>query len=100
VCASTLTKSNSHNPTLGLRASLTRSIHGCQVAGVHNKFHVSNGLLQAIHAALFQQLPHYLVGNLVAPLIDGRHGDVINENTHGLATRGPVRPAPTSQRAY
>ena len=54
---------------------------------VHNKLHVTNGLVQRIHAALLQQLPHNLVGNLVSPVVDGRHRYVIDEDRHDLATR-------------
>ena len=55
---------------------------------VHHKLHVTNGLVQRVHAALLQQLPHNLIGNLVSPVIDGRHRNVVNEDRHDFATRG------------
>lgn len=57
------------------------------VPAVHNKLHVTNGLVQRVHAALLQQLPHNLIGDLVSPIVDGRHRNVINEDRHDLATR-------------
>ncbi|KAA6420712.1 MAG: hypothetical protein FRX49_09289 [Trebouxia sp. A1-2] len=47
---------------------------------------------QGVHATLLQQLAHNLIGHLIAPVIDGRHGDVINEDGHDLASgrsKGP-----------
>ena len=57
--------------------------------------HVSNGdevswFLQAVESSSFHELAHNLVGNLVAPLIDDGHVDVVNEHCHLLASRRSV----------
>ena len=57
--------------------------------------HVSNGdevswFLQAVESSSFHELAHDLVGNLVAPLIDDGHVDVINEHRHLFASRGAI----------
>eukprot|EP00983_Pelagomonas_calceolata_P097100 1158208-Pelagomonas_calceolata.AAC.20 len=41
-------------------------VHRCHIAHVHNEFHVADGLLQRVHAALLQQLAHNLIGHLHA----------------------------------
>lgn len=40
--------------------------HGCQEARIYDEAHVTNGLLQAVHAALLQQLPHNFICDLDA----------------------------------
>ena len=45
----------------------TRDVHGAHVARVCGGLHVTDRLLQAIHAALLQQLADYLVCHLQEP---------------------------------
>ena len=48
---------------------------GCELAG----------LLQVVEAAVLHELAHNLVRDLVAPLVDHRHVDVVDEDGHALA---------------
>ena len=48
-------------------------------------------LLQAVEPSVFHELAHNLVGNLVAPLVDDGHVDVVNEYGHLLACRRSIR---------
>ena len=52
---------------------------------VGEELHVANWLFQGVHPTLFQQLPHQLIGDLITPLIDCRHADIIYEQSHHLA---------------
>ena len=57
--------------------------------------HIGNGdevswFLQAVEPSVFHELSHNLVGNLIAPLIDDRHVDVINKDGHLLASRWSI----------
>ena len=51
------------------------------------------GFLQVVEAAHLHELSHDLVGDLVAPLVDNRHVDVVNEDAHLLTSRRSVRRA-------
>eukprot|EP00955_Chlamydomonas_euryale_P005078 54229-Chlamydomonas_euryale.AAC.10 len=68
-------------------------VHGGEVTQVDQELHVADGLLQRVHAALLQQLAHNLVGDLVAPVVDCGHGDVVDEQAHGLAAWRAIRAA-------
>ena len=48
-------------------------------------------LLEAVEALDFHRLACDLVGDLVSPLVDDRHVDVVNEHGHPLAARRSVR---------
>jgi hypothetical protein len=50
--------------TDGLPVIPTWCVHGSHVAHIHDELHVTNGLLQGVHAALLQQLAHNLVRHL------------------------------------
>ena len=65
-------------------------VHRSQKVRVHIVLHVSNRLLDVIHGLLLQQLPDNLVGDLVSPLVDVRHGDVVHEDDHLLTARRAV----------
>lgn len=42
--------------------------------------------LQVVESLHLHQLPHYLIGNLVSPLINYRHVYVINKHSHLFAS--------------
>lgn len=63
--------------------------HGSQKLHVHNGGKISR-FLQAVKAAIFHQLPHNLVGNLVTPFIYHWHVDVINEDRGSLSSRWTI----------
>lgn len=46
-------------------------VHGGHVSGVRDELHVADGLFQAVHATLLQQLPHNLVGHLLQGPMEG-----------------------------
>ena len=50
-------------------------------------------LLKVVEALHLHELTHDLVGDLVAPLVDHRHVDVVDEDGHLLAGRWTVRTA-------
>mmetsp|Transcript_38460 Transcript_38460/g.64662 ORF Transcript_38460/g.64662 Transcript_38460/m.64662 type:complete len:404 (-) Transcript_38460:1477-2688(-) len=60
-------------------------VHRRDVLHVHDKLHVADGLVQAIHAALLEQLAHDLIRHLVAPVIHRGHADIVYEDGHLLA---------------
>mmetsp|Transcript_7377 Transcript_7377/g.32658 ORF Transcript_7377/g.32658 Transcript_7377/m.32658 type:complete len:813 (-) Transcript_7377:1941-4379(-) len=62
-----------------------RRVHRREVLHVDNHLHVSDGFLERVHAALFQELPDNLVGHLVTPVVHLRHGDVVDEHDELLA---------------
>ena len=49
--------------------------------------------LQAVEASSLHELPHELVGDLIAPLVDDRHVDVVDEHGHLLASRRSIHAA-------
>ena len=49
-----------------------------------------SGLLEAVEALDLHRLTGDFVGNLIAPFVDNRHVDVINEHGHALAARRTV----------
>ncbi len=60
--------------------------------------HVDDGgevarFLEVVEASHLHQLPHDLVGDLVSPVVDDRHVDVVYEDAHSLARWRPVRGA-------
>ena len=69
-----------------------RRVHRREVDAIDNHLHVSDGFLQGVHAALFQELPDNLVGHLVTPVVHLRHGDVVDEHDELLARGRAERP--------
>jgi len=65
-------------------------VHRGEVPAVDYHFHVADGLVQRVHAALFQELSYHLVGPLIAPVVHHRHGNIIHEHEHLFPARGAV----------
>eukprot|EP00982_Pelagococcus_subviridis_P017011 31507-Pelagococcus_subviridis.AAC.1 len=70
-----------------------RGVHRREVLAVDDHLHVSDGLLQRVHAALLQELPDDLVRGLVAPIVHRGHGDVVHEYEELLPAGRAERPA-------
>ena len=66
-----------------------RRVHRREVDAIDNHLHVSDGFLQGVHAALFQELADNLVGHLVTPVVHHGHGNVVDEDDHLLSGRWP-----------
>ena len=48
---------------------------------VHNGGEIS-GFFQVVNTLVLHELANNLIGHLVAPFVDGRHIDVVNEDGH------------------
>jgi len=68
----------------------SRVDHRCQELDVDDVGELA-GLLEAVEALDLHRLAGNLVGDLVAPLVDDRHVDVVDEHGHALAARRTVR---------
>lgn len=58
--------------------------------GINDEAHVANGLVEGVEAALGDELPDCLVCDLVAPLIDMRHAEIVDEEHHTLPARRAI----------
>ncbi len=75
-----------------LNVMITRLDHGSDVLDVDDVGEVAR-FVQVVEPAHFDGLSDDLVGDLVAPLVNVRHVDVVDEDRHPLAGRRPVRAA-------
>ena len=76
-------------------ACLKATQHSTVFHHATNYLRIGNGdevswFLQAVEPSIFHELSHNLIGNLIAPLVDDRHVDVINKYRHLLASRWSI----------
>lgn len=75
--------------------------HGSHVGHIHQLLQFSHRLGGGVEAALLQHLAHELIRDLVPPIIDSRHGEVIQEESCTFATcRAKGSPLPLLHRVF